>query len=734
MKHLYEFGPYCLDATNCQLHRGDQLVPLKPKVFDTLLILVQYRDQVIPKNVLMDLIWPGTSVEENNLTQNISLLRRSLGKNESGEQYIETIPKRGYRFVCPVNEQWTEADFILQENIKANVRFEEEIDSGSGDEGERESANRVPEYRGASQTNKPLRRTRRAWIVSALVLLATTTLGLLLWPSNQRKSMYRPIPLTSLPGKEVDPAFSPDGNFLAYAGDGENGDNFDIYVQPVHGGKPVRLTDDPSLDLCPAWSPDGQYIAFVRCTKSGCGIFLIPALGGAERKLHDLTWKMGWEDNYVHHMSWSRDGKFLAYSEVRSLQAPFGISLLSLEDLSTMSLTTPPPSYNGDSYPAFSPDGKFLAFTRRTESGSDIYIVPATGGEPRRVTYDEQLIIGVDWTPDGETLVFSSTRGGGMSLWQVAVSGGTPKAILTNNGVYCPALSSQGQRLAYSQSLDDTNIWQISLADPKQINKLIASTQWESGPQFAPDGQHIAFQSGRSGSVEIWICNSDGSNPQQITHFNGPTAGSPKWSPDGKKIAFDVPIEGHSRIYVVDISIGVPRCVTYGPREEAIPSWSHDGNWIYYCSNQTDASEIWKVPATGGEAVQLTFAGGIGGVESSDCKYLYYAKYNVPGIWRLLLDGGQEELVTDQLKEGDWGYWALLDDRIYFFNSGEGATPTITLESIDLSTRHVDRLSEFKARTYKWVPGLTVSPDRRTLLYTQLDQSGQDIKIIENFH
>src|ERR1044071_3477886 len=186
-RHIFEFGPFCLDATNCQLRRDDQIVPLKPKVFDTLLVLVQNNGQVVAKDELMDLIWQGTVVEENNLTQNISALRRSLGRDQNGNHYIETIPKRGYRFLCPVHERWVETEFAVREQIQTHILIEEEIVGDQNAEDDQES----PEHKYHTQDARPVKRRRRVswvmWVVGALVVIATITASSFLFRSDPAK-------------------------------------------------------------------------------------------------------------------------------------------------------------------------------------------------------------------------------------------------------------------------------------------------------------------------------------------------------------------------------------------------------------------------------------------------------------------------------------------------------------------------------------------------------------------
>jgi Tol biopolymer transport system component len=237
-----------------------------------------------------------------------------------------------------------------------------------------------------------------------------------------------------------------------------------------------------------------------------------------------------------------------------------------------------------------------------------------------------------------------------------------------------PALSSRGNRLAYEQRLRDANIWRIEVATSAQLTgspaKMIASTRHEAGPNVSPDGGRIAFHSDRSGSFEIWACDAAGSDLVQLTSFGGPIVGAPQWSPDGRRIAFEVLAKGHSDIHVVNVDGEPPQRVTSETSDDVVPSWSNDGRWIYFASNRTGRHEVWRVPAEGGSAVQVTKRGGFRAFESKDGQFLYYSKgFDVDGLWRVAVNGGEEVQVLDYPKAGFWGYWALVEPGVYFVNT-----------------------------------------------------------------
>jgi Tol biopolymer transport system component len=370
----------------------------------------------------------------------------------------------------------------------------------------------------------------------------------------------------------------------------------------------------------------------------------------------------------------------------------------------------------------------------------ELYLVSVGGGEPKQLTFDNAGVFSSVWTADGGSIVFSSSRGGSsFTLWRISASGGMlePLRGIGEHAVH-PSISRQGNRLAYSSDVLDINIWRIELSDStgqaSSPTKLIASTRQETGPQFSPDGKRIVFDSDRSGFNEIWVCDANGANQLQLTNFGGPLVprGTARWSPDGRRIAFDSRAEGHSDIYVINAEGGKPRRLTTGISDDMVPSWSRDGRWIYFASNRSGMRQVWKVAADGGEAMQVTKAGGFAAFESTDGKFIFYAKFDAPGLWRIPVDGGEEKLILDKLQPGLWGYWAVADKGIYFVNAS--AKPHPAIEFFSFAAQQVTRVALMEKDPALGNPGLAVSLDGRHILYAQVDQSGSDIMLVQNFH
>lgn len=737
VKHFYQFGPFHLELTDRTLLRDGQFVPLTPKAYETLLVLVESGGRILDKEELLQKIWPDTFVEEVSLAKKISVLRKTLGE-DLAHPYIETIPRRGYRFVASVQE-------VRQEGKDQYPGIETpslpELEARQPLESETRLANPRPSPATISRAawGAQLLRIRRFWPAALLgvAFVAAVAFWQSVWsPRSQSTSQFRAVPLTSFQGRESQAAFSPSGNQIAFMWDGPQGDNPDIYIKLLGDETPLRLTTNPSADSKPAWSPDGNFIAFLRQSAEGSAFYLIPALGGAERKLADISpYRIPSLGNSPY---FSPDGKYLAIPDKSTAEQPMSLFLLSLETGEKRRLTSPSAG-NGDHYPAFSPDGKTLAFVRvGSWSTGDLYVVPVAGGESRRLTFDSLTISGLAWTSDSREILFSSRRGGStVNLWRMPAAGGPPRRVDTiGKDVVSPAVSLQGDRLAYTQTLDDMNIWRVELDSSrrgKPAVELIASTFSDHGPDYSPDGSSIVFASGRSGGDGIWVCTSDGSAPRLLFDCGPYVTGTPRWSPDGRWIAYDSRSgsAGNPDIYLVSANGGQPRRLTTDTAEDVVPSWSRDGRSLYFGSTRSGSMQIWKAPIGGGTAVQITRDGGFECFESPDGKHLYYTKgRGSPGIWRVSLDGGEERLITDHHQAGLWRYWRVVDEGIYFDSATKAGS---LLEFFSFATAQVSDVARLAKGLGRHAPGLAVSPDGRSILYAQVDQSGSDLIMAEGF-
>ncbi len=570
-----------------------------------------------------------------------------------------------------------------------------------------------------------------------------------------RRTLPRPQtdPLTSLAGSELYPSFSPDGEQVAFSWYGEREDNFDVYVTTRGAPQPSRLTENTAADLRPTWSRDGSSIAFVRSgNETRAKLMVLPAAGGVERQIAEITpittrpalalaavnsrASLLDQEMPTNGLAWSNDGEWVVIADRDSPSEPHYLTVVNVATGAKRRLTTPPAGSAGDTDPAISPDGLSVGFLRfMDEWAVRVMVLPIDGGlvaqgEPRTVGDPRLWAAGCTFAADGRSLIVSA--GSSLhdhALWRFPLDG-TPAARLDSYGTWgsYPDVARTGNRLVFTKRLSDTNIWEASKTQSPQFRRLIASTRLDSSPNFSKDGTRVAFASDRSGSIEIWVTDSEGLNAQQVTALKKGNAGSPRWSPDGKRIAFDWNKDGQWDVYAVSLDGSATRRITDDKSDDTIPSWSADGRWIYFTSRRSGSPQIWKVPAGGGVAVQVTRGGGHVAFETPDGKWLYFTQKNElrTPLWRKPLGAeGPEEPVLPYI------YMRAFVPTLagLYYLSPPDRRSISTIEFRDPGGRITQIATLPKPNTW----GLTISPDHKRLLYTQFDVNEHDLLMVSNF-
>ena len=628
---LYEFGPFRLEPAERKLSRNNEHVVLTPKAFDTLVLLVRNSGHLLEKDELIRTLWPDSFVEEGNLSNNIFALRKALGENP---QYIETLPKRGYRFVGAVR-QLPGPPARHQEKAQLELASLATQGSASGAAPAAQSPSILP----TPPTVTAFLPWRKlvAWLSAGAVCIVLTAFAYLMWHHQPESSPLVGVPLTALPGWADFPAISPDGTRVVFEWTGEQEFTaFDLYVKTLGNENLLRLTNDPAVHLAPEWSPDGTQIAFQRVSKKGGGIYVVPAQGGTVRKLRSTNASF----DRSMHISWSPDGKTIAFADSPFPGGHKRLQLFSLETLQSTPIEHDEKCVE-EVLPAFSPDGKQLAYacslaSREGEFG--LSVVTAEGRAPRMIRETSGWLKGLEWQADGKTLLFSENHTGveHAVLRELNVANGSVRDRLVGlDSAFSDDFSAKAGRLAFvvNSSLK-SNIWRGDLLHPNASPvKLISTTRDQFCPKYSPDGRHVAFASNRGGPPEIWMSDSAGQNVTQLSNLRGLATGSPAWSPDSRMVVFDSRIktpQGQIRadLYIVDIVERTPRKLSTDTPGAFNPSWSHDGKWIYFVGGSNDAAgeRIYRVSPQGGKSEVLTNARGYWPLESPDGQALYFAE------------------------------------------------------------------------------------------------------------
>lgn len=672
-------------------------IALEPKAADVLVALARAEGSTRSRDELMAAVWPNVIVTDDSLHRAVSRLRRALAPYPELKDAVLTVPKRGYRL------DWE----ALQSTGDPAVPG-----------GEQEEAEPRPPWRKFVAIGAPA-----AILVAALSFAAAG-----LQRAEDDLSALKTRPFTGLPGQERAPSFAPDGTRAVFAWSGEDGSGWDLYVKGVDEWNPQRLTTLPGGEFNPAWSPDARTIAFVRVGPGdGCRIMLIELDSGNERFIRQCS--AGGDVD----LSWSPAGDALFFTDHVGANGPIAVHRLELASGAEEQLSFPPPDYWGDSLVRVSPDGSRLAVARTRALGvTDVYTLPADGGDATRWTDDELKVHGLGWNRDGSAIYFSSNRGGSFGLWRVE-EGRRPQPV-TQGGINADsvATSSDGERLIFETESSSSRLWSLSLDSAEEASPSVLSraSGWHWHPAISPDGASIAYVSDRSGSPEVWLSPiADEGSARKLTDLGGAYTQSPSWSPDGSRVLFTAPVDGNFEIYTVDVGTGELRKLTDHPATDRNPGWSADGRSILFASNRTGRWEVWRQPVESNEpAEQLTMNGGFRALESDGT--ILFVKRDVPGLFRLEAGApAGETRITAELLPLDWSNWAVVDRSVYLVTRGPEVGAR--LARLDLGSGELAPLQSLDRFPHE--SGLAVAPDGSAIVFSRIEAVEADLVLLEGF-
>ncbi len=611
--HFFEFASFRVDAEQkCLLHHG-KVVPLTSKAFETLLVLIENNGRIVEKEELLNQVWANTFVEESTLSQNISTLRKAFAACEVGNQFIETIPRRGYRFSHEVHQFENEDDLYVVETRQSTRIL-----------AERTEIHETDPVRSILATHKYLQSHKLSSLgisfVLVAVLVGTFVIGRqALSNGRERFSQIETSTLVSS-GDIIKMALSPDGKYVAlieYKGDLQR-----LLVKQPNSSNAVELIP-PSGDkfIGVAFSPDAESIYYsIYPSSEGSNpegkagrLYKIPVLGGPQIEIvNDI-------DSPV---AISTDGKHFAF--IRRVPSEETAQLIVLEQnesgIRERILASRPftEAFSNDGL-SWSPDGKNLAAVAHNENASmDLVIVETENGEQRKLNQESWEWVGqTAWLQGGESLLFTAYREGSSNftdeIWITNIAEGKARLVTDGiKGVAGISMSSDSKSVAVVRANRLTSLWVGSLdghGSAAIINKSIGDfSQSAHGINWTPDGR-IVYDSAADGNSDIWIANSDGSDTKKITGDRG---------------------------------------------ADFMPVVTNDGRYIVFVSNRTGDLNLWRMELDGTKATQLTTLQNISGATiSPDNKWVFFSgsesKAGRNFAWRVPLDGGKAEKLTDRI-------------------------------------------------------------------------------------
>jgi Tol biopolymer transport system component/DNA-binding winged helix-turn-helix (wHTH) protein len=703
-KQLYEFGPFRLDVDERLLMRDERTAPLPPKVFDTLLVLVENSGRLVSKEELMQSLWPDTFVEESNLTQNISQLRRALGDGATGAKYIETIPKRGYRFVANVqsvvkgdvassnDESKTESAQVNgQVNGAGVLQLDAAAAAGVFDNGHAShipltTAEPAPDGHGhtiqpgVEASPEKLSRRRLLSIASLLfVSLVIIAVAVAVASRNasdgdaQSVTAFQQITLSKLTtsGKALLPAISRDGKFVAYVV--EEGDLQSLWIRQVAAASAAQVVAPSEVVFKGVtFAFDNNFIYYVARQRGGSmaetsnKLHQVPLLGGAPREI---------TAGVDSPITFSPNGQYFAFVRNYPAQRETALIVARLDGSEERKLAIRKrPETLSMQGPSWSPDGRLIACAAGAsgygDSSMQALAISVEDGSSMPIGSQTWTFIGqIDWLGDGGGVVFSSwQRSSGVygdQIWMLTFPKGEARRITNDMSSYVGVSVSTNSApgMLVTQRTDRVSrIW--ILAENAGGFDLAQATQIESGfgdidseyfgLDWTPDGR-LVYASQASGNVDVWITTADGKQRKQLTR-DAMTDRTPVVTHDGRHIVFASERDGGSHIWRMDADGGGLKQLTRG-KGDSYPSLSPDGRWVVYSSSSGGEPSIWKVSIDGGEPSQLSPDVAARPVASPDGKWIacfYQDKKDALFKIALFPFAGGPPTIIDETAQPDW--------------------------------------------------------------------------------
>lgn len=714
------FGDWHFDPNDGQLVSSTKRVRLQPRLSKLLSIFLANTNVLLGRQQLIEILWPNKAINEDALSRCVAELRSSLGDDTSSPQYIETVPKKGYRFIQSLNQPLTHSSVIKK--------------------------------------HKPLLIASSIALVVIAIALMTIDLPLNTAPADNmstgiKNALVNAQRVTADNLFEHQPSLSHDGQKIAFSV--ALNQQLKIRVINVHGDIIHQFYDEDYHLMSPVFSHDDSALVVAAVKRKECKI-LIYQLPSLQRQ------NLG--DCYAPGLSvlfdWSPSGETIAYVGQNKISAPANQTSKASQENNTGAQgnthnaaiwtyhiptkqhiqRTQPTALNAfDSNPKFSPNGQHLAFTRGTNSYRKIYQIDfnelsappllSTLEPAENLTNAQGYITGFDWLNNNRYLVFDSNALGDRNLWLFDLEQ-RQGYIVGGRDAQLPSIDKSNRRLIYQEIRYNANIWRLSLgALEEEPEPLIESIKYNNFPAYSPDGGQVAFVSNRQGKSAIWLYDLITKKQSKLVSVPQRDMILPSWSSDGKRMLVSSRGTEGYRCYQVDMQSETHQLLSGFEQPQYACKYADDGSIFAVSKVPGKTSQLLR-QKTSGQISQLTQSG-VGRFKISSLNTIVFTLPNEDGIYTMDLEGKNKHTLLADFSRSFDNHWTVKDNFLYY--------PVSKISNSKDSQQHSDNgiwqlnLNTLVSRQVtKILPsaiGLTISvdPTHSEILISRTDSRQADI-------
>ena len=697
---VFQFGDVTVDLRRMLVLRGNEPVSLEPKTFDVLRYLLEHRDRLVTKEELLDAAWRDTFVTPNVLTRAVAQLRKAIGDDAFEARYIETVAKRGYRFIAPV--------------------VTDPFGAAGPDVSARSTA-------ATATVSRPPRRGPIAVVAAGCLLAAAVGFGMFAMRERAGLDVTAPAQLsmrrfTTGSQSYSFPAISPDGRTIAYSSDVTGA--MEIYTAGfAAGGREVALTSDGGQNMNAEWSPDGQWISY-HSRKNG-GIWIVPSGGGTARRVVE----------FGSQATWTPDGRRLVFtSDAGGMAAQSILWSVDRDGGDRRQVTKLGAPRGGHSKPAISPNGRVVAFgVANGHISVEVWTMPMDGetrtkigeGHSPRFSPDGSAVYWIGRSPEGNDTLMR------VGIDERGVPAGQAEEVQQFAGNFVGGFSIARNGTAVLWLFrGSANLWAVDVpppgAKPAPPVALTSDDVRNSYPSHSRDGR-VAFQQYAPGQPPtVWVIDEDGRNREALTVGLSTGVWGPQWSPDAKRLFVAVAARGQKASFAwLDIATKQLSPIAISSEGVLSQRLSPDGREMaFHVIDAGGVINVWTQSLDGGARKQLTF----------DSEAMSYPMWSADGkslvieikrgddthMGVISRDGGQVEMLVTARGQS-WPYsWAPDNDRIAFAGARDGVWNIYT---VSRKTKEIVQLTDFNSvQGYVRYPSWSRTKD--TIVFERAEQRG----------